>query len=177
MGSNTVRALVFLLLLVEFALPATAALAHGEPVIAVQPEVVAAGAEITVTGTEMEAGEVFVITLESLSGSTPLGEATASGEGEEAGFAATFAIPTDVPPGTYLVRALTEEGETAVADLTITLPVDQAGAGAAIVRDPSGELHQLERPRTTGQAIVVVLLAAISVGLGFWLVRSREVGS
>jgi hypothetical protein len=45
-------------------LPLASALAHGEPVISVQPSIVAAGGEITVTGSEMEPGETFTISLE-----------------------------------------------------------------------------------------------------------------
>ncbi len=66
--------------------PLGIALAHGNPVIAVQPDVVAAGGQITVTGTEMEPGEEFAITLEGPGISIPLGKATATGSGEEGGF-------------------------------------------------------------------------------------------
>ncbi|MEW5956255.1 MAG: hypothetical protein AB1801_00910 [Chloroflexota bacterium] len=45
--------------------------AHGEPVIAVNPAVVAAGGAMTVTGAEMEPGEVFNLTLEGPAGSIP----------------------------------------------------------------------------------------------------------
>ncbi|MBD3759105.1 MAG: hypothetical protein IE924_13830, partial [Microbacterium sp.] len=77
------------------------ALAHGNPVIAVQPDVVAADSRITVTGTEMEPGEEFAITLEGPGISIPLGKAKASGSGEEGGFVATFTIPGNATPGSY----------------------------------------------------------------------------
>lgn len=44
--------------------PLTVALADGEPVITVEPAVVSAGGQITVTGSEMEPGEVFALGLE-----------------------------------------------------------------------------------------------------------------
>ncbi len=59
------------------------ALAHGTPVVAVQPTVAPAGGQITVTGSEMEAGETFTITLEGPSGSIFLGTITATGAKQE----------------------------------------------------------------------------------------------
>jgi len=150
------------------------ALAHGKPVIGVQPNLVAAGGQITVTGTEMEAGEEFTITLESVRGSILLGEVTVTGEGEEGGFTATFTIPADTAAGSYTVRATTEQGEAAVADLTVTAPSSQASAGPATVLEPTGELHQLDRTKPTGQVIGVVVLIALSSVIGFVLVRNRS---
>ena len=152
--------------------PVGIALAHGEPVIAVQPAVVAAGGQITVTGTEMEPGEVFTITLEGVSGSIPLGEATATGEGEEGGFIATFTI-LDAAPGSYTVRAATEAGESTEADLTVTAPSTEAEAGPATVQKPSGELHAIDRSKPIGQMAAVVVVIALSAAAGFMLIRSR----
>ena len=55
-------------------IPTTVGHAHGEPIIVVSPAVAAAGASITVTGAEMELGEVFRLFLESASTSIELGE-------------------------------------------------------------------------------------------------------
>ncbi|HJW84366.1 MAG TPA: hypothetical protein VJ754_08670 [Anaerolineae bacterium] len=153
--------------------PVGIALAHGVPVIAVQPAVVAAGDQITVTGTEMEPGEVFTITLEGVSGSIPLGEAAVTGEGEEGGFTATFTIPADTAPGSYTVRAATEEGESAEADLTVTAPSAEASAGPAMAEEPTGEQHLLDRSKPIGQIAAVVVVIALSAAAGFVLVRSR----
>src|SRR3989304_2895757 len=112
--------------------PVGVALAHGEPIIRVDPPIVAAGGSITVTGTEMEPGEVFDLVLEGAATSVSLGQAAAEGEGEEAGFVVTRAIPADLAPGSYRLRASTEEGESAVADLTVTAAAAQADAGPAI---------------------------------------------
>ncbi|GIK37085.1 MAG: hypothetical protein KJ077_01990 [Anaerolineae bacterium] len=148
-------------------------LAHGEPVIAVNPAVVAAGGAITITGTEMEPGEVFVLTLEGPAGSVPLGEATVTGEGEEGGFTVSLTIPAETAPGSYLVQAATEEGETATADLTVTAPTTEASAGPATVQEPSGEPHLIGRTKPSGQIVVVGILIALSVAAGFALLRSR----
>lgn len=154
-------------------LPVSAASAHGEPVIAVEPTVVAAGGQITLAGTEMEPGEVFAITLEGLATSVPLGEATVTGEGEEAGFTATFTIPADTAPGSYTVRAATEEGESTSADLTVTAAAETASAEPATVQEPTGERHQIDRPRPLGQVIVAALVIALGAAVGFALVRVK----
>lgn len=149
------------------------ALAHGEPVVAVNPAVVAGGGAITITGTEMEPGEVFVLTLEGPTGSIPLGEATVTGEGEEGGFVTTLTIPAETAPGSYTVQAATEEGETATADLTVTLPSSEASAGPATIQEPSGEPHVIDRTKPTGEIIAIVVLIALSAAIGFVLIRGQ----
>lgn len=165
--------LSFLLAIVLAALPLGAALAHGEPIIAVEPAIVAAGGQITLTGTEMEPGEVFAITLEGMAGSISLGEATVTGEGEEGGFSATFTIPAETAPGSYAVTATAEDGDTTVADLTITAPSDEASAEPAMAQEPTGELHLIDRSKPIGQVIAVVVVIAISAAAGFVLIRNR----
>lgn len=154
-------------------LPAGAAWAHGEPIITVQPAVVAAGQEITVTGTEMEAGEVFVLTLEGLAGSVSLGEMTVVGDGEEGGFTATFTVPADAKPGAYRVSAAAEDGDTTSADLTVTAPSDTASNEPAMAQEPTGELHQIDRTKPIGQVIGIVVAAALTAAAGFVLIRHR----
>jgi hypothetical protein len=148
--------------------------AHGEPVIVVEPAIVAAGSEVTVTGSEMEPGEVFTIALEGTTASVTLGEATAAGEGEQAGFVVEFLIPADTPPGSYTLRATTEEGETATADLTITAPTETAGDEPATVQEPSGELHALERSKPFPPVAGASVVALLAAGLGLRLILARE---
>lgn len=165
-----VRGLVLGAIVLALFAPSRSALAHGEPVIDVQPDVTPAGGEITITGIEMEPGEVFVITLEGSATSTPLGEVTVTGEGEAGGFVARFTIPIDVAPGSYAVRAATDEGEAALSDLTVTRASTEASTGPATVREPTGEEHVLDRSKPAGQAAGVVAVALASLGLGLWLV-------
>lgn len=146
------------------------ALADGVPVIIVEPAVAAPGAQITITGTDMEEGEVFKITLEGASGIYELGEATAAPDGSEAGFTVTFMLPADLPGGSYLLRAATDEGETATADLTI-------GASSQTNAQPmeaSAEPLALDRSKSPFLIGSVIVLALLSAGLGVWLVRMRE---
>lgn len=143
--------------------------AHGEPVITVSPVSVPAGGEILVTGTEMEEGEVFAITLEGITLSVPLGEATVV----EEGFEVTVTIPAEVPPGSYRVQAATEEGETAVADLTVTpatstVEEDEHVEGQP---EPSAAPMALDRPQSTASTIIIIVVALLSLGVGLWLVR------
>jgi len=151
--------------------PYGAVLADGVPVIIVEPSVAAPGDQITITGTDMEEGEVFVFTLEGASGVFDLGEATAAPDGEEAGFTVAFTLPADLPTGSYLVRAVTDEGETATADLTIGASSDAMNAEPV---EASAEPIELDRPKTPFLIGSVIILALLSAGLGVWLIRMRE---
>jgi len=148
--------------------------AHGEAVIGVSPAVAAAGTSITVTGTEMEPGEVFQLFLESASTSIELGEAAAEGEGEEGGFVVTITLPPDLTAGSYTLRASTEEGETAVADLTVTAASAEADPGPAMAQEPSGEPHLLDRTKPAGEIAGAASLALASALLGVWLIRRKD---
>src|SRR5574337_429299 len=131
MKTLTLRGLIILAALAIVPIGVGIALAHGEPTIAVQPTIAAAGSQITVTGSDMEAGEVFTITLDGLAGSITLGEVTATGEGKEGGFTATYTVPTNAAPGSYTVRAIARDGDGTTADLTVTAPSAEASAGPA----------------------------------------------
>ncbi len=153
--------------------PLAAAMAHGEPVIRVDPAIVAAGGSIIVTGTEMEVGLVFDLTLEGSTTSISLGEATAEGDGDEGGFVLTITLPVDLEPGSYTVRASTEEGESAIADLTITDAATEADPGPAQVEGPSGEAHLLPRTKPVTQIVGIAALAVALATVGVWLIRRR----
>ena len=153
--------------------PVGVALAHGEPIIRVDPAIASAGGSITITGTEMEPGEVFDLVLEGAATSVSLGRTTAEGEGEEGGFVVTLTLPGDLAPGSYRLRASTEEGESAVADLTVTAAAIEADPGPAMVQEASREPHVLDRSKPAGHVAGVAALAAASAVLGVWLIRRR----
>lgn len=146
-------------------------LADGVPVIIVEPSVAAPGGQITITGTDMEEDEVFVFTLEGASGIFELGEATAAPNGEEAGFTVVFTLPSDLATGSYLVRAVTDEGETATADLTIGASSEAMNAEPM---EASAEPIELDRSKPAFLTGSIIVLALLSAGLGVWLVRMRE---
>ena len=158
---------------VVFILPRPAH-AHGQPVIVPNAPIIAAGDVITITGSDMEAGEVFTLTLEGISGSSLLGSATAIAAGEEAGFTATFTVPESIKPGTYTLKAATADGDGATTDLTVTPPASQASAAPIEARMASGELHAVERPRSVGLLIGVIVAMLISGALGIWLAWPRK---
>ena len=166
--------LIAVALLAVLLIPAGIARAHGQPVINVQPLIASAGSQITVKGSEMEPGEVFVVSLEGIGGSIPLGKETATGEGEEGGFEVELIVPEDTPPGSYIVRAATSEGEKAETDLTVTSPSVLASSGPATILEPSGELHQIDRSKPFGQVIGAGTIALVSGLVGLWLVLSRK---
>lgn len=166
--------LIAIVLLGVLLVPTRIARAHGQPVITVQPPVAAAGSQIMVKGSEMGPGEIFIISLEGMEGSIPLGNATATGEGEKGGFEVVVTIPEATLPGSYLVRAATDQGETAEVDLTVTAPTTQASSAPAAIQEQSGELHQLDRSKPVGQVIGAAAIALVSGLVGLWLVLARK---
>ncbi len=152
--------------------PLGTALGHGEPKITADPTVVAAGGTITVTGSEMEDGLKYTLTLEGVKGSIPLGEATAKGD-PEAGFVVQYTIPDETAAGSYTVRAVTEDGDVATADLTVTAPSAEASAGPAMAAMPTAELHELDRSKPASEVLIVMVLIVLSGAGGFVLVRRR----
>ena len=172
--SFVLRSLLIVVLLALTPIGFGAALAHGTPVIAVQPTVAAAGGTITITGSDMEAGENFTITLDGLAGTTTFGKVTATGEGTEGGFTATYTVPADAVPGNYTVRAIAEDGDATTADLTVTAPSSSASAGPAMAQEASAAPHVIDRSKPFGEVAGVVVVALLSGLAGFWLVRSHE---
>ena len=69
------------------------------------------------------------------------------------------------------MRAVTAEGKTAVTDLTVTAPTDEATNQSVAVLEPTGEMHELDRSKSMGEVLGVVITILASMGLGFWLVR------
>ena len=141
--------------------------AHGEAELTVTPTVANPGSMITVAAEEVEAGEIFIITLEAPTFTVTLGSATVEAES----FSQEFVLPDHVPPGIYRVRATTAEGETITAELTI-----EAGStsDASVPARPSDELMNLDRTKTGAQVAGVVIGLLASVGLGLVLVRGRD---
>lgn len=152
-----------LVLLLALSLSITPALAHGEASLTVSPSVVAPGATISVKGEGVEAGEEFTITLEGVSFQATLGTVRV---GDDEDFHEEFMVPTDVQPGVYQVRATSAEGEVLTAELTIT-----ANATTTEQAEPSAELMQLDRSKTTTELAVIIAGLLVSVGLGLALVR------
>ena len=146
------------------------ALAHGGAALTVSPVVVAAGAEITVKGEGVEAGETFTIALAGLNFEATLGTVTV---GDDEDFHQEFSVPSDTPPGTYQLRAVSEEGETLTTELSVKAGAD-AETSPAAPAEPSAEWPQLERPRPPGQLAIIIGGLATSAVLGLWLVRKKE---
>ncbi|MEK6224660.1 MAG: hypothetical protein AABM40_00035 [Chloroflexota bacterium] len=169
--------LIFFAVLFTLPIGATAAQAHGNPVLTVDPTIVAAGGTITAKGSQMEPDLEFAITLERAGKAITLGKATAMKENstaEDAGFSQTFTIPADTKPGSYQVRATSPDGDTASADLTVTEPTAAATAGAAMERLASGELQVLDRSKPIAEIAGLAIIALIVGVVGVWLVWRSE---
>ncbi len=168
---------IFLAIVLGLLIGAAAAQAHGNPVLQVDPTIVAAGGMITAKGSEMEPDLEFAITLERSGKAISLGTATAKKENpdaEDAVFSQTFTIPSDAKGGSYQVRATSPGGDTASADLTVTEPTAAAATGPAEARMASGELHVLDRSKPILETVSFSVIAAIAGVLGIWLARRSE---
>lgn len=160
---------VVLTLLLAAGVSTVPASAHGEATLTVTPEVVMPGGTITVTGEGVEAGESFTITVEGMSFQATLGTVTV---GDDEDFHQEFTVPADIPPGIYQVKATSAEGEVLTAELTVE--AGPASAERAAPAEPSAELMPLDRRRSGGELVTVVVGLLVSAGLGLALVRVRE---
>lgn len=144
-------------------------LAHGEASLQATPSEAAAGAEITLTGTEMEDGEVFSLRLEGLFDAFSLGDATVSGEG----FSIVVALPPDASPGLYRVVAVSEEGESVGTEITILPAGTASGSGPAGDFEATAEKMDLDRPRTTASWVLAAGAVFLGGFGGIWLIREE----
>ncbi len=146
------------------------AFAHGDSVLTVSPEVVTVGESFTVKAERFEAGEKFRISLLGLSYEVILGDVIV---GDDEDFHEDFVVPNDTPPGVYQVEAVSEEGETLVAELTVLASTTSTTSSADSAL-PSNENVQLKRTRTPGEWFTIVALILTSIGLGVVLIRGRK---
>lgn len=172
--SFVLRSLIIVVVLAFVPIVVRTALAHGTPTIAVQPTIVAAGGTISVTGSDMEAGEVFTLAMDGMTGSMTFGKVIAAGEGTQGGFKTTYTVPSDEAPGNYTVRAIAEDGDATTTDLTVTAPTSAASTGPAMVQEASAAPHVVDRSKPLPEVAGIVVVALISGLAGLWLVRPRE---
>ncbi len=168
----------FLAIALALLIGATAAQAHGNPVLKVDPVMVAVGATISCDGSQMEPDLEFTITLERAGKSITLGKATAKKDkpdDAEAMFSQTFTIPSDLKPGSYQVRATSPDGDTATADLSVTEATSAAATGPAQLVMASGELHVLDRSKPLVQTAALAAIAGVLAVLGIWMARRSKV--
>ncbi len=154
-----------LLVSTGLSLSARPVLAHGEATLTVSPAVAAPGASITVKAEGVEAGEEFTITLVGLNTQVTLGTVRV---GDDEDFHEEFTLPSDLRPGIYQVQAVSAEGETLTAELTITT---EATAAQEQPSEPSAEPMSLDRSKTPVELITITIGLLLSAGLGLVLVR------
>ena len=174
---RNVSARIFLTILLALLIGATAAQAHGAPVLTLDPPIAAAGGTTIVNGSQMEPDLEFAITLERAGKIIDLGKATAKKEkpdAEEAMFSQVVTIPSDTKPGSYQIRVTSPDGDTAFADLPVTEVASAAKPGPAQVVTASGELHVLDRSRSVAQVTVLGAIAVLFVILGIFMARRSE---
>ena len=174
---RNVSARIFLTILLALLIGATAAQAHGAPVLTLDPPIAAAGGTTIVNGSQMEPDLEFAITLERAGKIIDLGKATAKKEkpdAEEAMFSQVVTIPSDTKPGSYQIRVTSPDGDTAFADLTVTEVASAAKPGPAQVVTASGELHVLDRSRSVAQVTVLGAIAVLLAIVGIFMARRSE---
>ena len=104
-------------------LPIGLALAHGAPALVAKQGTVAPGGKVTLSGDALgEDKDTVTLLLLGVTYQATLGTATLKNDSFDN---ATFTIPQDAPPGTYVIRA--KNGQiTATAQIEITAPAPAA---------------------------------------------------
>jgi hypothetical protein len=104
-------------------LPIGLALAHGAPALVAKQGTVAPGGKVTLSGDALgEDKDTVTLLLLGVTYQATLGTATLKDDSFDN---ATFTIPRDAPPGTYVIRA--KNGQiTATAQIEITAPASAA---------------------------------------------------
>jgi hypothetical protein len=154
---------IWLLSLAVLVLPS---LAHGEATLTVSPAVAVADDSIMVSMEDVESGEIFTVMLVGLNFEATLGS-IAVPDGEESA-SQEFTIPSDVSSGVYQIQAVSEEGESLSAELSIEAGLVDSTANE--VAEPSDELLQLDRSKSPLELVLIVGGIVISAALGLWLV-------
>ena len=104
-------------------LPIGLALAHGAPALVAKQGTVAPGGKVTLSGDALgEDKDTVTLLLLGVTYQATLGTATLKDDSFDK---ATFTIPRDAPPGTYVIRA--KNGQiTATAQIEVTAPASAA---------------------------------------------------
>ena len=141
-------------------LPIGLALAHGAPALVAKQGTVAPGGKVTLSGDALgEDKDTVTLLLLGVTYQATLGTATLKDDSFDN---ATFTIPRDAPPGTYVIRA--KNGQiTATAQIEITAPASAAApsqgapspAPAPTAQASGGEQGHSAAMAQTGQPTVV----------------------
>ena len=139
------------------------AMAHGGKEVAVQPPTARPGETITVKGEGLGESRDIEIRIVGTGVNIDLGEFEANAEGE---FSAEVTVPTDLKAGTYQVKAIGQESET--AELTLLA----AGSSAAAAAPMQEATPVQERPLLV--TLGFVILFGLLSGLGLFFARSAR---
>ena len=141
-------------------LPIGLALAHGAPALVAKQGTVAPGGKVTLSGDALgEDKDTVTLLLLGVTYQATLGTATLKDDSFDK---ATFTIPRDAPPGTYVIRA--KNGQiTATAQIEVTAPASAVApsqgapspAPAPTAQASGGEQGHSAAMAQTGQPTVV----------------------
>jgi len=158
-----------LLVAVSMVLPiAGPVLGHGTgAVIEVEPETVTAGGTVTLVGENLEPNDERILLLIGADVRLDLGTVVTDAEGM---FSLEVVIPSHLPGAVYEFQAIGDE------TLTAQLNVVSADALSAGTQPAGGDPEP--RERSLFELGILLLLAAVALAFGVWLVvRAERLGS
>jgi hypothetical protein len=147
--------------------------AHGAPSVSASTDTISPGGTVTLSGDGLGAtGDVITLELKGPSYDKQLGQATLGAPTDDAFADQTFAVPADVPAGSYkIVAEKTENGtETEVASTEITVA---AGATSSAASQTGQGVPAPDR--STTEWVVAALLVVIPTAAGLFALFVKEV--
>ncbi len=152
------------------------AIAHEDAVLKTSQSSVAAGATVTLDGSDFGADATYQLRLVGALNEYELHDATADAEGA---FSIVMEIPRSVRAGQYKMIAVAPDGDTVAGlDLTV-LQASRAAAGEASHEEEGAPVAQagdlpIERSRSGAEWGAIGLAIGLAAGLGISLLRRSE---
>lgn len=145
------------------------AIAHEEAVLKTSQSSVAAGATVTLDGSDFGADATYQLRLVGALNEYELHDATADAEGA---FSIVIEIPRTVRAGQYKMIAVAPDGDTVASlDLTILQASHEEEAAPQVAE--AGDLP-IERSRSGAEWGAIGLAIGLAAGLGISLLRRSE---
>lgn len=132
------------------------------------PQTVAPAETIFVEGGDINPNGPIALFLEGLKGKFRLGQVQGD---EDGGFKTNVAIPPDIPPGTYLLKAIGANGVSATFELAIAA---SASPATQEPREPTAAFMELDQPKSSQDWTVIGLVLGLSLLVGSWLLRPER---
>lgn len=142
--------------------------AHEGAEVSAYPTTVAPGETLFVEGADINPDGPIALFLEGLKGKVRLGQVQGDADG---GFKTSVAVPPDLAPGTYLLKAIGANGASATFELVI------AAGSSPVTQEPreaTDALLALDRAKSPQDWTAIGLVLGLSLLLGAWLIRPER---